>query len=125
MSLNVCTFKGRVGKDAVTRATPSGKVVTGFSLAVDVGWGERKSTVWIDCALWGERGEKLARHLVKGSQPTVSGELGTREHEGKTYITLNVRECDPEWQADAAPTQRERGAPQPMQDDFDDGFIPF
>lgn len=83
---------GRVGKDAVTRFTQGGKAVTGWSLAVDRGWGDRKETLWLDCSLWGDRGQKIAEHITKGSQLGVTGELGTREHDGKTYLTLDVRD---------------------------------
>ncbi|MFT4179483.1 MAG: single-stranded DNA-binding protein [Thermomonas sp.] len=131
MSINICTFKGRIGRDAVTRYTQGGKAVTGFSLAVDIGWGDNKATLWIECNIWGERGEKLAQHLLKGTSPTVSGELGTREHDGKTYITLNVREIEPEWQkegaAKPAANEARRNAPRqqaaPVDDFVDD--IPF
>lgn len=138
MSLNVCTFKGRIGRDATTRYTQGGKAVTGFPLAVDIGWGDNKSTLWIDCTIWAERGEKLAGHLLKGTSPTVSGELGTREHEGKTYITLNVREVEPEWQrqdtGNTSSSGPRGGAPQrerparatdAPRDDFADDSIPF
>ena len=81
---------GRVGRDAQTRYTQSGKPVTGWPLAVDSGYGDNKQTLWIDCSAWGERWEKVAPYIVKGSQVQVQGELGTREHEGKTYITLRV-----------------------------------
>ena len=90
--MNLCTFIGRIGKDAVTRYTQAGKPVTGWSLAVDFGFGEDKKTLWLDCALWGERGVKVSEYIRKGDRIGVSGELGTREHDGKTYITLNVRE---------------------------------
>ena len=83
---------GRVGKDAESRFTPSGKAVLSWSLAVDSGFGDAKQTIWLDCALWGERGTKLAEYIKKGSQLGVTGELGTREHEGKTYLKLNVRD---------------------------------
>jgi len=76
----------------VTRYTQAGKAVTGWALAVDKGWGDNKQTVWLDCSLWGERGEKLAQHITKGSQLGVTGEIGTREHDGKTYVTLDVRD---------------------------------
>lgn len=88
--MNSCNFIGRIGRDAVTRYTNAGKAVTGWSLAVDSGFGDNKTTTWIDCTLWGERGEKLAQYLTKGSQVGVTGEIGTREHEGKTYVTLRV-----------------------------------
>jgi single-strand DNA-binding protein len=80
----------RVGKDAVIRSTPAGKLVMGFSAAFDNGWGDRKQTVWLDCSAWGDRWEKVSDYIVKGSQIVVEGNIGTREHEGKTYITLDV-----------------------------------
>lgn len=82
----------RLGKDAVTRYTQGGTAVTGFSAAFDNGWGDRKQTVWLDCSMWGDRGVKVAEYLTKGSQVVVEGNIGTREHEGKTYITLDVQE---------------------------------
>jgi single-strand DNA-binding protein len=90
--MNVFTAIGRIGRDAVTRHTQGGKAVTGWALAVDKGWGDNKQTVWIDCSLWGERGEKVAGYIKKGDRLGVTGELGTREHDGKTYVTLDVRE---------------------------------
>lgn len=81
-----------LGKDAETRFTSAGKAVTGFSAAVDSGFGDNKKTIWLDCSIWGERGEKIAEYLVKGSRHLIQGELGTREYEGKTYITVDVKE---------------------------------
>lgn len=83
---------GRVGKDAVTRFTGAGEPVTGFSLAVDSGFGDKKQTIWLDCSAWGKRYEGVAQYVTKGTQVHVQGELGTREHEGKTYLTLRVAE---------------------------------
>jgi single-strand DNA-binding protein len=96
--MNVGTFVGRVGRDAELRTTPSGAVVLNFSLANDVGYGERKATQWISCALWGEqRAEKLQQFIVKGKQLAVSGEVtvrayATRAGEPAAEILLNVRE---------------------------------
>lgn len=90
--MNIFTCIGRVGRDAVTRYTGNGKPVTGFSLAVDSGYGDNKQTTWLDCSAWGERYEKVAQYITKGAQLGVSGELGTREHEGKTYVTLRVND---------------------------------
>lgn len=83
------TIAGRLTKDATTREAGSDKV-TGFSVAVDDRQGKEKSTLFFDCSMWGKRGETLAQYLTKGSQVTVSGDLGTREYEGKTYLTLRV-----------------------------------
>lgn len=90
--MNVFNCIGRVGKDAVERFTQGGKAVTGWSLAVDNGFGDNKQIIWLDCSWWGERAGKVAQYITKGSQLGVTGELGTREHDGKTYLTLNVRD---------------------------------
>lgn len=90
--MNNCTFIGRCGKDAVTRFTPNGKAVTGWSVAIDSGFGDSKTTTWLDCSAWGERYSKIAEYIHKGDRIGIAGEIGTREHEGKVYVTLNVRE---------------------------------
>lgn len=137
--MNVCNFIGRVGRDAVVRFTQGRKAVTGWSLAVDRGWGDNKQTTWIDCSLWGERGERVADYIKKGAQLGVSGEIGTREHEGKTYVTLDVREVSliggkPEGEQRGGGASR-GGAPQRQRpqratasvtdDSFADDDIPF
>ena len=131
--MNVFNCIGRVGKDAVERSTQGGKPVTGWSLAVDNGLGDNKQTIWLDCSWWGERAGKVAQYITKGSQLGVTGELGTREHDGKTYITLNVRDVSlVGGKSDAAPgssrqaAQRRDPAPAPADVPFDDDAnIPF
>jgi len=84
------TIAGGIGKDAVTRSTQDGDKVTGFSVGVSEGFGDKKRTIWFDVSMWGNRGEKLAQHLTKGSRVVVTGDLSTREHDGKTYLTLRA-----------------------------------
>lgn len=126
----------RLGKDATTRYTQAGKSVTGFSAAFDDGWGDNKKTVWLDCSGWGERYEKVSPYLVKGAQVVVEGNIGTREHEGKTYITLTLsdlklvggkQEGQHERPAQQRQPQRQQAAPSARDafDDFDDSGIPF
>lgn len=125
--MNVFNAIGRIGKDAVTR-NAGGKPVTGWSLAVDKGWGDRKQTIWLECSAWGERYEKLAAYIVKGSQLGVTGELGTREYEGKTYITLDVRDVTLLGGRDKGQEQGQQStkAPVSSSNDMDDGSdIPF
>lgn len=124
----------RIGKDAVTRFTQGGKPVTGFSAAFDNGWGDKKQTVWLDCSLWGERGEKVAPYLLKGSQVVVAGNIGTREHDGKTYITLEVLDVKLVGKGEGKPASERQeprrgggGSPAPAADDPfpEDSDIPF
>lgn len=89
----VC-ISGRLGKSAELRRTQNGDPVLSFSVAVNDGYGENKSTMWFDCSMFGKRGEKLVDFLEKGKEVTITGELGRREHAGKTYLTVRVGELD-------------------------------
>lgn len=89
---------GRIGKDAELRNTKEGTAVSNFSLAVEVGWGERKKTLWIDCALWGKQAEGLTKYLTKGKTIAVFGELDVRtwiskqDNDAHGSIQLSVSE---------------------------------
>ena len=82
------TVTGRLTKDAVTRQTQKGDSVTGFSVASDFGFGENKRTDFVNCSLWGKRGEALAPYLLKGQQVTVIGESTQEEYEGKQSLKV-------------------------------------
>lgn len=134
--MNNFSAVGRIGRDAVTRFTQAGKAVTGWALAVDSGWGDNKKTTWLDCTLWGERGQKVAEHIRKGDRLGVVGEIGTREHDGKTYVTLDVKDVTllgdkKEGQSGGTSSrqggqqQRERPQQQAPGQEFDDDSIPF
>lgn len=86
------TIAGRIGKDAVTRTTQDGDQVTGFTVAVDEGFGDKKRTLWFQCDFWGKRGAAVGPHLTKGGSVTVTGDLSTREYEGKTYLTIRAHD---------------------------------
>lgn len=114
---------GYLGKQAESRAIQSGERVTNFSLAVSSGYGDKQKTLWLDCSAWGDRFTKLAEFLPKGAHVHVAGELGTREHEGKTYLTLRVAEVKllSKKEATAKPAQTQAT----QRDALDDDGIPF
>ena len=97
--MNVWTFTGRLGADGELRTTQSGEKVLGFRVANDVGFGERKTTQWVDCSIWGRRAEALAPHLTKGKAVVVSGEVTIREYEKRdgtrgAGLSVRVNEID-------------------------------
>ena len=120
---------GRIGKDAVVRKVGTDEVV-GFSIAMDDGWGDKKTTHWFDCSGWGKRYVNAAQYLVKGAQVHVCGEQGEREHEGKTYKTLRLTGLDLIGGKQEPKAEPARGgghgkpASQP-ESDFPDDDIPF
>ena len=84
------TIAGNIGRNAETRNTQSGDSVTGFSVAVEERQGQDKRTIWFDVSIWGKRGSSLAQYLTKGTRVAVAGDLSTREHDGKTYLTIRA-----------------------------------
>ena len=139
---NVFSFTGTVGRDAEVRATPSGQSVLNFTVANNIGFGDRQQTLWVRVALWGRRAEgSLQNYLKKGQQVFVSGELTQREYQAndgttKTSLELNANIVDLVGKRNDQGQQPQQGYQQPAQsssapssntpsslDDFDD--VPF
>jgi single-strand DNA-binding protein len=76
---------GRLGRDAEYKTTANSELCS-FSVAADVGFGDNKQTYWVDVTKWGKGAQGLSGILKKGSSVAVTGELTTREHNGKTYL---------------------------------------
>lgn len=132
--MNVFSATGNLGKDC-RKGNAGNTAVLNFSIGVKSGFGDKEQTLWLDCAIFGKQAEsKLGDYLVKGQQVAVSGELGTRTHEDKLYLTLKVNSIDlvggkKDGNSSPAPQQQSRPAPQQSQqaappDDFDQD-IPF
>lgn len=119
MGINVFTASGRLGNDLDVKYTQNNKCIGSFSLPVESGWGDNKKTAWISCKLFGDRAEKLAQYLTKGSQVTVTGafQLDEWEKDGvkhsRPVIVVNDIQLPPQQQG-----QQQRQQPtqqRPMQ----------
>jgi len=89
------SIAGTVGKDAETRTTQGGSNVTSWSIAVNGYANGEKTTDWFDVSMWGRRGEQAKQFATKGAKLAVSGELSTREYNGKTYLQVNANDFTP------------------------------
>jgi len=94
--MNTLIIAGRITADAVVRHTTTGKTISGFTVATDVGYGDNKHALFVRCSDWRKPAENLAPYLLKGSPVTVVGEcdLSSYEKDGqtRTNLELNVRE---------------------------------
>lgn len=110
------TVAGRLGKDAETRQAGNSSV-TGFSVAGDTGFGDRKQSHWFNCSLWGNQGAALQQYLLKGQQVTVIGEYSEREYEGKAYKELRVNSIELQGggQSQGQQNNQNQGYQQPQQ----------
>ena len=127
--MNLFTGIGRIGRDAETRSAGSSEV-TSWPVAVDVGYGDKKSTLWLDCAMWGDRGTKIAGYIRKGDNIGVSGELSLREYQkdGQTKTTATLRISDVKLlggKQESAPKPQRQTAPVQASNEFEDDDIPF
>lgn len=129
--MNLFAFTGNIGGDVKVN-NAGGTAVANFSVAVKAGYGDKAQTIWIACALWGKQADsKLIDYLVKGQGVAVSGELSTREHDGKTFLQVRVGTVDlvgggkaEGGSASPKPQQQSKPTPAPA-DDFDNSEIPF
>mgnify|MGYP003677838103 FL=1 len=96
-SIYVCS--GNLTRDATMNTTSKGTKVCGFSVAVNVGYGDRQTTHFVDCSIWAKRGETLAPMLEKGTSVIVGGEMKLETYPKKdgtegTSLRLNVDTFD-------------------------------
>lgn len=91
---NVFSFTGTVGRDAEVRYAASGMALLSFTVANNIGFGDKQQTLWIQVTLFGKRAEgQLQNYLKKGQQVFVSGELSQREYranDGTTRTSLDL-----------------------------------
>ena len=91
---NSISFVGRLGKDSECKATQNGQMLK-FSVAENVGWGERKTTNWWNCTLFGKQAEgSLMDYLTKGASVFIVGEVSFSEYEGKTYNNVTIKHIE-------------------------------
>ena len=130
--MNNWSFTGHIGGDCNTRFTQSGDPIVSFSVGVKSGFGEKATTTWANCAMFGKRGEAVAQYLKKGAQVGITGEVSLREwqdKEGQKRVNLDVRVNDltllgsKDRQESAPQSQSKPAKAKPSQDDYDD--IPF
>jgi single-strand DNA-binding protein len=92
--LNKITATGRLAADAETKFLPNGDAITNFRVASDVGFGDKKTTNWFACSIFGKRGEALAQYLTKGQQVSIFGQLTLREwtdRDGAKKLSPDIR----------------------------------
>jgi single-strand DNA-binding protein len=129
----------RLGRDAEAR-TVGDNVVANLSLAFDYydpKAEKKRSTTWVDAALWGRQADALEKYLTKGSQVCCTvDDLHLETYEGRngtgtklvgrvTSIKLAGGTRQDGGQAPShAPAPRQAAAPAPATS-IDDEEIPF
>lgn len=84
MSINRVCISDNLTRDPVLRSTSGGMSVLSMGVAVNDRRKNQQTGQWedypnfVDCTLFGTRGEKLAQYLAKGSKVAIEGKLRYR-----------------------------------------------
>ena len=93
--LNKIVILGRLTKDPQVRYTPSQKVVTTFTLAVDrpfLNQDGKREADFIPVVVWGKAAELVGNSCAKGHRLLVDGRLQIRNFDAKDGTTHWVTE---------------------------------
>ncbi len=92
--MTTVTILGKLGKDVELKDI-NGTALAKFSVAQNVGFGDRKTTNWFEVSIWGAQAKSnFVDYLKKGQMVQVVGELSTREYNGKTYMEVRSYNCN-------------------------------
>ena len=130
--MNSWNFTGNLGRDCDTRYTQSGDAVVSFSVGVKAGFGDKATTTWANCSMFGKRGEAVSAYLKKGTLVGIVGEVDHRKYqnkEGQDHYSLDVSVNDltllgGKKDSEPAPQRNAQGAPRTSIENMDDD-IPF
>lgn len=81
--MNIAVLMGRMTTTPELKTTPSGLSVTSFSIAVDRGYGENKTTDFINMVAWRQTAEFICKHFTKGSRIAIEGSIQTRKYQDR------------------------------------------
>ena len=92
--MTTVTILGKLGKDVELKDI-NGTALAKFSVAQNVGFGDKKTANWFEVSIWGAQAKSnFVDYLKKGQMVQVVGELSTREYNGKTYMEVRSYNCN-------------------------------
>lgn len=79
---------GRLGQEPKMQYTPSGTALTHLNVAVNMGFGDKRETLWVSLSSFGAMAELLNEKLSKGNRIVFTAELtGVHTYEKRDNST--------------------------------------
>lgn len=106
--MNKMQITGNLVRDVETKQTKSGSTMAIFTVAVNIGYGERQTTEYTRCMLIGKRAESgLINYLKKGQPVAVAGSFEVERYTKKdgtqgASLTVMIDDVDLMGKRDAA-----------------------
>lgn len=130
--MNSVQLMGRLTREPDIKHTQAGDPVARYTLAVDRGWGEDKTTDFISCVAFKKAAEFVERYVHKGTKLVVSGSIKTgsysKQDGTKVYTTdviIDRQEFAESKQAAPEPTPTDADGFARIPDGVDDAGLPF
>lgn len=82
--MNLVIASGNLTRDPELRYTQTGKAVVSFSIAVNEGSGEKRTTEYLDCVAWEKQAELVAEYCRQGRKVLITGSYTTDSWIDKT-----------------------------------------
>lgn len=80
---NNVVLTGRLTATPELKATQKGTAVTSFTIANDMGYGDKKTTNFINIVAWRNTAEFVTKHFAKGDLIGIEGSIQTRKYQDK------------------------------------------
>lgn len=87
--MNKAFIVGNLTREPEVKTTTTGQTVCNFTIAVSRRF-KKDETDYIPIVVWNKQAENCGKYLSQGSKVSVSGEIQTRNYEGKNgkvYVT--------------------------------------
>ena len=81
--MNQLIIIGNLTKEPELRTTPSGKNVVKFTVAVNEGFGEKKSVTYFEVNAWEPLSDSCYKYLYKGMKVMAMGRASVKPYVGK------------------------------------------
>ena len=135
MSINRVNLSGNLTRDPELRMTKGGKQVLSFGLAVNDRMRNQQTGVWedrpnfVDCIIFGNRAEAVAKYVSKGSKVAVEGRLRyssweTKDGQRRSKLEVIVDEIEFMSGRGKANEEGQSGGEHPTAEVYDED-IPF
>ena len=118
--LNTVQLSGRLARDAEIKYTSTGKAMLKNAIAVDQGFGDKKTTEFYNIKAWEKVAERIEPLVRKGTPVIISGRLTMERWENREGVVIEKPCIDVyqmyalEWHDDNGGSQK--AAPQATQD---------
>lgn len=129
LNLNKVTLCGRLTADVELKATPSGRSVISFNIAVNRPRGKdnaEQKADFLNCVAWDKTAEFISKYFHKGESLYIEGALRTRNYkdkDGRTVYVTEVYISDVRFVDSKSTATMPEGAPH--FEEFNDDNLPF